>query len=308
MTDETLDELRREKDKEFLKLENDLKEYDGQLILLNRTTRQDISSRGCFGPSYIDHHERRTGLIQNPYLIIDKTHYFYPIQWGLEFVVNQQLILREYIRSIEDLVELKNENIKISHVDYKGENDIHRNPCVPDMFNFHVKGIDILIGDKKVQEFILKYYNEKGQEVYSHVSNLLRNPEKIKRIKDDRIRQAKEIVIETLESLLTKETKLKSRIKFVNESAKGGGYMENGARVMVEDQDDAGIVSWKDREELESIQKKIRTTISEALKLKMHMDPSKYILESMPGKKTEIYISEYILNLNTIYQEVESKV
>lgn len=73
------------------------------------------------------------------------------------------------------------------------------------------------------------------------------------------------------------------------------------------DKDDARIATSGKTNELEEIRKAIAIKLDEAIKQDMHMDPTRYIVESIPGKRTEIIISEYILNLNSLYKEETTK-
>ncbi len=256
-------------------LENTLKEHDGQLILLNKTLNQSRYVGGFLGSVSMDEESREAGLIVPPYLKINESH-----DYGIELIVRQKIGL-----TLGKRIWLKEGNIIIRNSDFEDREAY----VLGEKVNISTKEFRMYVGDEEVKKFIFERSLRNPDELYRDINDLLKNPARVREIKDYEIKKAKEDVIESLEELLAQEKNLIEDIKKTCDRIK--------------EKDDAKIAVWGKTEELDNIKRGIRINLDEAIKLKMHMDLTKYVVESIPGKKTEILISEYIMDLNAKYKK-----
>lgn len=95
-------------------------------------------------------------------------------------------------------------------------------------------------------------------------------PEGIKGEYEQEISEKRKGIITEIEKLVLKESRLEERIKAIYRSAEGGGFMQDGAIVVVEDEDDAKIVSWGEREALNETRREIQSHLKKAIEFDMH--------------------------------------
>ena len=284
-------------------LEARLKANDNQLVLLKIAGKTYKHIGGFIGGISGEFETREAGLIVPPYVEFNNNH---AADYGIKLTTNQVITLRRYDfeGDFHNNIILDDENHGIEITKKLITGETIRDPLIYHEFerdkNWHkqIEEVALKIGNDEVEEFLLKNY-KRGIEIYEFI----KSPEKIQEMKDSIIKKAKETIIGRLESLLKKEEEIRKRIDSIYGSIKGGGFVEGGAIVPIENEDDARIVSWGERDKLQGMQSEIRSTLDDALKLKMHMDLTKYVVESVPGKKTEILISEYIMNLNAKYKK-----
>lgn len=133
---------------------------------------------------------------------------------------------------------------------------------------------------EEVEQFLRR---RGGVETYVEGLDLLgMEPKENTRKEYDKLGLDKKIkVINELEILLRREEILTNKKKFIYSSADSGGFVENGAVVIVEDKDDAFFASWGVRERLEFVQRDIRETLRGAIELGMHEGDLK--LNGAPG-------------------------
>ncbi len=107
----------------------------------------------------------------------------------------------------------------------------------------------------------------------------------------------KEEIIKSLENLLVQESDLDAEIKKTKDTI----IRNIGDNVF------ARLYTSNKRDDLEEIRDRIKGKLQKAYELRMNSDDSKYIIEHSPGKKTEINIAEYIINLNDKYRKLSPK-
>src|SRR3989344_56158 len=200
--------------------------------------------------------------------------------YGIELIVRQKIGL-----TLGKRIWLKEGNIIIRNSDFEDREAY----VLGEKVNISTKEFRMYVGDEEVKKFIFERSLRNPDELYRDINDLLKNPARVREIKDYEIKKAKEDVIESLEELLAQEKNLIEDIKKTCDRIK--------------EKDDAKIAVWGKTEELDNIKRGIRINLDEAIKLKMHMDLTKYVVESIPGKKTEILISEYIMDLNAKYKK-----
>ena len=269
---------------DFSKLEQELREHNSQLLLVSKKFIEKPKERSCFGSGSFRYKELESGLIMHPYLIAHslKERLIDPSLGIMDLVVRQAVDLYTNKKSLDDIISLKEGNIRIITNSYKA--------CFPS-YNASLGAYSLLIGDEEVKSFILKN-DGRGAEVYDYLSFLLRDENKIKEIKDFELKKQKETIIKNLEELLKKEMKLTAEINKVMKNTN-----EDFDRVA------AILFTSNKREELDRTKTIILETIKKAMEIEMHLDEGIFIIESMPGKKTEILVGEYITGL---YQERET--
>ena len=273
---------------DFSKLEQELREHNSQLLLVSKKFIEKPKERSCFGSGSFRYKELESGLIMHPYLIAHslKERLIDPSLGIMDLVVRQAVDLYTNKKSLDDIISLKEGNIRIITNSYKA--------CFPS-YNASLEAYSLLIGDEEVKSFILKN-DGRGAEVYDYLSFLLRDENKIKEIKDFKLKKQKEKIIEDLESLLKKEADLIDKIK------------RDTDRISKNFNDKVFAVLYTSniREDLDSTRFNIQEVLKKAIAFGMNQDSGKYIIEVTPGKKTEINIGEYISALNSRYAIEES--
>lgn len=288
-------------------LEQRLKQNDGQIVLLDKIVlyRRRVAPPGIWsGVSESEQRNVEAGIIVPPYVKSDKrdSGNFY----SGEITVNPRIgILPPYPgQHPENIVALLDGNIKSFFYDFTGEERRFMDAMIHDRDDSNrTIRFDIYIGDALAKKFLVANY-EIGLPLYEHVNELLKNPAKIQEIKDLRVKEKKEKIIESLERLLIQEREYQARVDAIYHSIKRGGFMEDDAFSPVETKDDAYIVSRRPREEIEETRQNIIQHLEEAKKLGMHEDKSEYVVETTPGKRTTIKISEYISGLTEKYSKL----
>ena len=123
-------------------------------------------------------------------------------------------------------------------------------------------------------------------------------PAEFKEKYNKKLKEEKYKIVYELDRLINEASKLDDRIKAIFDSAKSGGYIENGAIVMVEDKETAFFASYGTQEKLKDSQKDIAKYLTRAVGLNMHKNELK-----MPGDKPgyTINVPEFISILCKIY-------
>jgi len=126
---------------------------------------------------------------------------------------------------------------------------------------------------------------------------------------DEAVRKKKYEIARRLLRLVEQEKSLDKRIETVYSAIRTGTMIEGGGITVVEDEDDAKVVTLGDKMRVREIENEIRSTLKKALKLKMNQD-SIEIGEILPG--ISIRMDQLITGLSKAYnvsaEEVQQEV
>ncbi len=159
------------------------------------------------------------------------------------------------------------------------------------------KSIMICIGEE-----VEKYFERNNRPDISYVDALnllgIEAPERFQKRYNEVNYEKRAGIISHLETLTAREAELRKEIKFVYDSIHRGGFQSGGAVTLVEDEDDANIVSWGIRETLERTLGEIKNELAKSIKLGMHKKDLK--INKKPG--VELNVPVYISAMCDKYQ------
>ncbi len=274
----------------------------GQILVV----KQKESTHGCPGiipPQYINpmfigiDTELRLGVLTSG-LKLD-------IEGG-EIIFPTERHARKYDRSLRSKWELKEGPISLGLYEFMNlgkEVKRRRTPMLNDFSSFFEHGLMLHLGEEVEQYFSRKSpLDDKCILDTSYVDALnllnLEIPERFKKKYDENVHQKRVGIINKLEELADKESRLNTEIESIYGSIKHGGFMSEGAISMVEDEDDAKIVSIGPRMKLKETREEIQRYLKQAIELVMHKGDLK--LKQKPGM--EINVSDYIYGMCEKYQ------
>lgn len=118
-------------------------------------------------------------------------------------------------------------------------------------------------------------------------------PERFQKKYDQQQHQERVRIIDRLEFLVKQQTTLEKDIQAVYDSLPHGGFMSHGAWHIVDNEDDARVVSGKWRQGLQETKKSVQWELQKALTLDMHLKDFK--IEQKPGVTVDVPV--YIKHL-----------
>jgi hypothetical protein len=289
--------LSPEAEKPYRETEARLKNGVGSQILV---VNQSESIHGCPGivaPAYI-----------NPMFIgIDTELKLGVLTSGLELDVKEGNIILptdkhaiKYDRYSRSKWKLEEGPISFSWYEFAnlGKEVQRRMTPMPNDLSAHFEhGLTLHLREEVEQYFGVNRHLDTS---YVEALNLLGHeaPERFRKKYDEEVYQTRVGVINKLEELTGREAKLNSEIESIYGSMKHGGFMRGGALTMVEDEDDARVVSMGPRMKLKETREEIQRYLKQGIELCMHTGNLK--IEQKPGM--EINVPAYISGMCEKYQ------
>ena len=289
--------LSPDNEKPYRETEARLKDGVGSQILV---VEQKQSIHGCPGivpPQYID-----------PMFIgIDTELRLGVLTSGLELDISKGKIIlpterhaRKYDRYSRSKWELKEGPISLGLYEFMNlgkEVQRRMTPIPNNLFTPFERGLMLHLGEEVEQYFS----RDRGLDTsYVDALNLLgqETPERFKKKYNENVYQKRVGIINELEELADRESKLNAEIESIYGSIKHGGFMRGGAISIVEDEDDARAVSIGPRMKLKETREEIQRYLGQAIELEMHKGDLR--IKQKPGM--EINVSEYICGMCEEYQ------
>ena len=283
--------------KPYRETEARLRNSAGSQILV---VKQEEAIHGCPGiiaPEYID--PMFVGIDTELTLGILTSGLDLDVLKG-EIIFPTQRHARRYDRFSGRKWELQEGPISLNWYDFMrlgNEVERRRTPMPNDLSAHFERGLMINVGEEVEQYFGKNGYLDTS---YLEALNLLGQeaPERFRKKHDGEIQGKRLEIISKLEGLTEREATLNGRIKSIYGSIKHGGFMEGGAISVVEDEDDARVVSTGPRMRLQETTREIQRYLKQAIELRMHRGDLR--IEQKPG--VEVNVPVYISSMCEKYQ------
>lgn len=285
-------------------LKGALKAHVGEVVLVERVKNNGKFVGGIVGftggkmPA-----ETYLGVIKSPAIteFSEDTRSLISIETilkGLEIMVEPMVEFNSHSKTIDDSnieshMKFYDTNIAFRLEDFSGEE--YKNFDGFGKSTQQTAEFRVYAGDEAVGRFFEKNYGQKHTKLTPAVTNLLKDPLKVSKIKYYNNALEEEKIIEKIEELLSSEKMLKTKITTITESAKKGE--------LTIDEDDAVVVTFNERLQVKEVRSSILSYIKKAESINMHITPRIYIKETSPGKKVTINVPEYINGLKETYKK-----
>ena len=285
-----------EAEEPYRKIEERLKNGEGHQILV---VWQSESIHGC------------TGIVSSQYLDpmfigIDTELKLGVLTSGLELNIKEGKIIfptEKYVKKEDGNSrkkwELKEGPITLDWYEFTSlDKEIYRRSTkMPNDFAHLKNSLIFHLGKEVEQYFEGDSYLDTS---YVEALNLLEHkaPERFRKKYDEELYQTRVRIINKLEELTEREVKLGAEIKSIYGSIKNGGFMMGGAITIVEDEDDARVVSIGPRMKLKEIIEEIQEYLKQGIELGMQKGSLR--IEQKP--RMEVNIPSYISGMCEKYK------